>query len=150
MQIPPRWLPAASEPHYSTARAGRQSPTPALLLDEPGSPASDALSPAGGTTRTDPNGEGPDALGSRRDGRRWDHEVKLEWAGYVDVDIEHRRFRRLVVLAKGQEHLTWGNAGLFETKEPDVAHLPAGHPIDLESGVRYGLLAEHSSARARN
>jgi hypothetical protein len=89
---------------------------------------------------------GSDKLGRQTDGRRWGHEVKLEWVGYVDVDTQHRRFRRLVALAKGNELLTWGNTLLINSQEPDVAHLPAGHPIDLHSGVRYGLLAEHSSA----
>lgn len=89
---------------------------------------------------------GQSALGQRSDGRMWQHEVRLDWEGYVDVDTQQRRFTRLVVLARGDEKLRWGNPRLWAEKEADIAHLPAGRPIDVECRVIYGLTAEPCSA----
>ena len=87
-----------------------------------------------------------DDLGRGTDGRRWDHEVVLEWEGYVDVDSEYRQIQRIIVVGHGQEKLRWGNDRLRMSGEPDVAHLPAGRQIDLQCSVRYGLVAELFSA----
>jgi len=75
------------------------------------------------------------------EGRNWEHRVTLTWQGYIDVDRKTRRVRHLVLLAGGDEKLRWGNRSLKTSGEAAVAHLPAGHPIDLECGVRYGLVA---------
>jgi len=86
---------------------------------------------------------GPDERGRRMDGRDWEHRVTLRWQGYAD--IKDNRVIQLAMLASGDERLRWGNARLKLTTESDVQHLMAGHPIDLECGVRYGLFAEPSA-----
>ena len=48
----------------------------------------------------------------------------------------------LAMLAGGDERLRWGNPHFKLTTESDVEHLMAGHPIDLDCRVRYGLIAE--------
>jgi hypothetical protein len=79
--------------------------------------------------------------GERPDGRLWQHEVKLVWEGLIE--IRNRRISRLLLTARGSEKLTWGNDLFpgFKDKN-DVAHLPAGHSIDLACGVRYGIIGE--------
>jgi hypothetical protein len=77
--------------------------------------------------------------GVRTDGRLWEHRVQLEWEGYID--IEGDRFTQLVLTAEGTERLRWGSRRFSLNPEPDVAHLMAGHPIDLNADVRYGLIA---------
>lgn len=63
------------------------------------------------------------------------HDAPAEYADAFDDDFgEPCSVVEVTERANGGEHLTWSNAGLVATKEPDVAHLPAGHPIDLESG----------------
>ena len=87
---------------------------------------------------------GQDTRGNRRrDGRVWEHRVKLQWRGFVD--IEDQRVARLVMVAGGDERLRWGNARFKLSLESDAEHLMAGHPIDLECKVRYGLFAEPCS-----
>jgi len=83
---------------------------------------------------------GQGAEGTRTDGRHWEHRVQLEWEGYIDLNVS--RITRLVMSAHGDERLRWGNAAWLATSEPDVAHLPAGHPIDMDCGVRYSIVAE--------
>jgi hypothetical protein len=48
----------------------------------------------------------------------------------------------VLLVARGKERLRWGNSRFPFGKEPDAAHLMAGHAIDLDGGVRYGLFAE--------
>ncbi|MBG89934.1 MAG: hypothetical protein CMO80_23970 [Verrucomicrobiales bacterium] len=79
----------------------------------------------------------------RTDGRQWEHQVMLGWQGYVDIADD--RITRIVMLAKGRERLRWGNRNLLNTTEPAAAHLMAGHAIDLNCGVRYGLICELAS-----
>ncbi len=86
---------------------------------------------------------GPSGVGVQTDGRRWEHHVRLEWEGYIDVQGD--RVSELLIFAEGTERLRWGNRRFNLLKEPDVAHLMAGHPIDLDCGVRYGLLAQPCS-----
>ncbi len=80
----------------------------------------------------------------RSDGRLWDHRVTLKWQGYAD--IKDNRVIQLAMIAGGDERLRWGNAHLNLLAESDVEHLMAGHPIDLECAVRYGLFAESCSS----
>ena len=102
---------------------------------------------ADGTTRrvrltgTSKIAGGQNKVGEQTDGRRWEHEVELTWEAYVDIDLKLRRITRLVAVASGNERLRWGNKRLREDKSQDIRHLPAGHPIDLKCGVRYGLQA---------
>lgn len=74
----------------------------------------------------------------QNDGRLWRHEVRLAWSGFAEV--RGSRVNGLLLLARGKEKLRWGNA--FMPAGRDVARLPAGHPIDLDGDVRYGILAE--------
>lgn len=80
----------------------------------------------------------------RSDGRLWDHAVELDWQGYVELRGD--QVTRLTLLAEGHEKLRWSNARLNLTGEVDARHLMAGHPIDQDCGVRYGLIAEPVSA----
>lgn len=82
----------------------------------------------------------------RQDGRFWQHRVTLTWQGYAD--IADNRVIQLLMLAQGDERLRWGNARFNLTTEADVEHLMAGHPIDLDCGVRYGLFAETCASDA--
>jgi hypothetical protein len=83
---------------------------------------------------------GGDSDLDRADGRRWSHEVRLAWEGLIE--IRERRVTRLLLLARGTEKLKWGHARANLAGESDVAHLPAGRPIDFNGEVRYGLLGE--------
>src|SRR5579864_9513697 len=78
--------------------------------------------------------------GTANDGRRWQHEVKLEWEGLIET--RGNRITRLLVLARGSEKLNWGNMLAYANDLSDVARLPGGHPIDLACEVRYGILGE--------
>ncbi|MDA1053589.1 MAG: hypothetical protein O3C40_24340 [Planctomycetota bacterium] len=79
-------------------------------------------------------------LSPRTDGRLWEHRVTLHWQGYIDM--KDNRITELVMVADGDERLRWGNARFNLVAESDVEHLMAGHPIDLDGDVRYGLFAE--------
>src|SRR5262249_22056254 len=65
---------------------------------------------------------------------------KLTWEGLIELQGD--RISRLLLLANGTEKLKWGNQSWALQGEADVAHLPAGHAIDLACGVRYGILGE--------
>ncbi len=86
--------------------------------------------------------------GTRFDGRIWEHRVTLNWYGFIDLHGD--RATKLVMLAAGDERLRWGNRNLTETTEADVEHLMAGHPIDFDGDVRYGLIAEANTSTAVN
>jgi len=79
------------------------------------------------------------------DGRDWAHLVTLDWHGYIKVTED--QVKRLTLIAEGKEKLRWGNQRLLLTDEVDARHLMAGHPIDLDCGVRYGLIAEPASPK---
>lgn len=81
-------------------------------------------------------GQRKDLFGS--DGRLWDHTVQLDWQGSIEVKDD--QLTSLTLLADGHEKLRWGNARINLTDESDARHLMAGHPIDLDCGVRYGLI----------
>ncbi len=87
----------------------------------------------------------PNSDGRRTDGRMWEHRVQLTWEGYAELRGE--RVESLWIVAEGEEQLRWGHRGLRLSGEPDVAHLMAGHPIDLDTRVRYGLQAEPCDER---
>jgi len=73
------------------------------------------------------------------DGRLWDHRVALRWRGYAD--IKDHRVVKLVMLANGDERLRWGNERFNFLGKSDASHLMAGHEINLDCEVRYGLTA---------
>jgi hypothetical protein len=75
----------------------------------------------------------------RSDGRLWNHAVKLNWQGYFDFNGD--QITRVELLAEGHEKLSWGNALLQLKESGGVQHLMAGHPIDLDCRVVYGLTA---------
>ena len=83
---------------------------------------------------------GRNGVDPSRDGRMWEHRVALRWQGYVDM--QKNRVTQLAMIANGDERLHWKHAHFELTNEADVEHLMAGHPIDLECDVRYGLIAE--------
>ena len=90
---------------------------------------------------------GHQATNSRRGGRRWQHHVKLDWEGFIE--LEGSRIARLLMRARGDERLKWDHGKLEWDKSADasasenqVASLMAGRPIDLTCGVVYGLAAK--------
>jgi hypothetical protein len=76
--------------------------------------------------------------------RLWDHEVRLAWEGWIEID--GNRIRRLELLARGSEKLRWGNGRTGMWGQTDVTHLLAGHAIDLAGGVKYGVIGEPAPA----
>jgi gluconolactonase len=65
------------------------------------------------------------------------HEVKLTWEGFLEAD--GARITRLLLSARGTERLSYGEKSRTGN---EVAFLPAGRFIDLEAGVRYGIVGE--------
>jgi hypothetical protein len=66
------------------------------------------------------------------------HEVRLTWHGFIEMD--GNRMTRLVLSAGGKEKLKFQSArGKNET---EVAILPGGHRIDMNCGVRFGIIGE--------
>ena len=78
--------------------------------------------------------------GRRGDGASYLHEVTLEWQGTLSMDGE--RISGLMLYAEGREKLKWGNPALRFAREDDVAHLPAGKPLDIDTKVRYGIVGK--------
>ena len=78
-------------------------------------------------------------VGGRKDGRRWQHSVELQWEGYLDVQGD--RMTYLVMAAHGHELLRWGNPLAKLTTKNVIQHLPAGRTLNVDCGVRYGLIA---------
>jgi hypothetical protein len=76
------------------------------------------------------------------------HNVQLAWEGFVEV--QGKRLTRLVLAAHGREKLQFSTGDHPARKEnrPEVSFLFAGRPIDLECGVRYGLVAEAAAGGA--
>jgi hypothetical protein len=66
------------------------------------------------------------------------HEIKLAWHGFVEMD--GNRMTRLLLSASGSEKLKFGSARGKDDNA--VASLPGGHRIDMDCGVRYGILGE--------
>jgi hypothetical protein len=72
------------------------------------------------------------------DARLWQHEVKLTWEGIIEMKKD--RMIRLLLVARGSEKLKWGNKLQQLKGQADVTILPAGHAVDLNCGVRYGII----------
>jgi len=80
-----------------------------------------------------------EAAGVARDGQNgdcplWQHQVKLSWEGLIEM--KGNRMTQLLLVARGTEKLRRGNK--------NEGHLPGGHVvfIDLDCGVRYGIIGE--------
>jgi hypothetical protein len=83
-------------------------------------------------------------VGRNTDGRRWEHSVRLEWEGYLDV--QDNRISHLVMAAEGHEKLKWGNPLSLLTTRNVIRNLPAGRTLNVDCNVRYGLTAVPCSA----
>jgi hypothetical protein len=90
----------------------------------------DGKSEAAGVAPDGQNGEGP----------LWQHQVKLAWEGLIEM--KGSRMTRLLLVARGTEKLKRAN------KNEELGHPPGGHAvfIDLDCGVRYGIIGEPVSA----
>ena len=55
--------------------------------------------------------------------------------------MQDDRVIALTMIANGDERLRWGNDHFNLVTESATKHLMAGHPIDLNNRVRYGLVA---------
>jgi hypothetical protein len=86
----------------------------------------DGKSEAAGVARDGENGDGP----------LWQHQVKLTWEGFIEM--KGNRMTRLLLVARGTEKLKRGN------KNQESGRQPGGHVvfIDLDCGVRYGIIGE--------
>jgi hypothetical protein len=79
------------------------------------------------------------------------HNVALRWEGYLTVEGD--RITHLMLSARGAEQLEFAKDAhpLKDSKRDEVAFLPAGRPIDVSCGVRYGIIGESMEpAPARN
>jgi hypothetical protein len=74
------------------------------------------------------------------------HNVRLAWDGFLELRGE--RVVRLILAARGREKLQFANDdnALAHIKTDEVAFLPAGRPVDVDCGVRYGILGEAALA----
>jgi len=86
-------------------------------------------------------GEGQNRPAKGGDGRIWEHDVKLAWDGFIEM--QGSLITRLLLRARGSEKLKWGNPSM--SAPDDVACLPGGHPIDLSCQVHYGILGESAT-----
>jgi hypothetical protein len=70
------------------------------------------------------------------------HNVKLAWEGFIEM--KGNRMTRLLLAARGAENLqsSKDDHPLKREKSDAVAFLTAGHPIDLDCQVRYGIIGE--------
>jgi hypothetical protein len=86
----------------------------------------DGKSEAAGVARAGQTGDGP----------LWQHQVKLAWEGLIEM--KGNRMTRLLLVARGTEKLKRGN------KNQESGRLSGGHVvfIDLDCGVRYGIIGE--------
>jgi hypothetical protein len=68
------------------------------------------------------------------------HDVKLAWDGFIEM--KGTRLAQLLLSARGREKLQFAKDDhpLKKEKTQEVAFLPAGRPIDLETAVRYGII----------
>lgn len=68
------------------------------------------------------------------------HNVKLGWEGYIEAKDGHAF--RFALSARGTEKLQFAKDDhpLKKIDADEVAFLPAGRPIDVEGGVRYGIV----------
>ena len=77
------------------------------------------------------------------------NEVKLAWEGFIEMDGKH--MTRFLLAARGTEKFQYGSDGLrfaLATKAKDeVELLTAGRYIDMDCGVRYGIIGEPVAAK---
>jgi hypothetical protein len=69
------------------------------------------------------------------------HNVKLAWEGFLEIKGE--RVERLILSGRGTEKLQYTNNDntLARDKKDEVSVLPAGRAVDINCGVRYGIIA---------
>ncbi len=75
------------------------------------------------------------------------HSVRLAWEGFLELNGD--RIARLALSGRGREQLQFGHdpGSLARARqESEVAFLPAGRPINLDTSVRYGSLASSSES----
>jgi hypothetical protein len=75
------------------------------------------------------------------------HEITLAWEGFIEM--KGSRVASLVLAGRGTEKLKWGGAQLHSMAASGkaVAYLVAGHPIDWEGEVRYGIIGRPLASR---
>ena len=77
------------------------------------------------------------------------NEVKLAWEGFIEMD--GKRMTRFLLAARGTEKFQYGSDGLrfaLATKAKDeVELLTAGRYINMDCGVRYGIIGEPVAAK---
>jgi hypothetical protein len=104
-------------------------------------PAGDATRP--GLMRVE--GRSAVTVEASRTGLRFHHEITLAWEGFIEMkgySVAH-----LALSARGTEKLLWDTGTPPEASGIDrAAFLVAGHPIDLDRGVRYGIIGEPLAA----
>lgn len=74
------------------------------------------------------------------------NEVKLAWEGFVEMD--GKRMTRVLLAARGTEKFQYGSDGLraaLKSKD-EVELLTAGRYIDMDCGVRFGIIGEPVAA----
>jgi hypothetical protein len=74
------------------------------------------------------------------------HNVKLTWSGFIT--LKGNRVSQLLLSARGHEKLEFCKDlhPLIKSGKDEVAFLPGGRPIDVDSGVRYGIIGEPIAA----
>jgi hypothetical protein len=74
------------------------------------------------------------------------HQVQLTWEGFLTMN--GTRMSQLLLSARGREKLEYGNDDnrRIKVKEDEVTCLPAGRPVDVNGGVRYGIIGTPASA----
>ena len=78
----------------------------------------------------------------RSDGGSFRHAIDLVWEGWIDLKGD--RISHFLLEARGHEELRWASPGFTgkDAESDDVAHLPAGHPIDEKCDVVYGIIGQ--------
>jgi hypothetical protein len=74
--------------------------------------------------------------GRHGDGASFEHEVTLDWTGYITT--KDGRITDLVLSARGTERVKWESKGFGDSN--DVSRLPAGRPYNFTSPVRFGII----------
>ena len=87
-----------------------------------------------GPVRVHIDGKSEAAGFARGDGQNWQHQVKLAWEGLIEM--KGNRMTRLLLVARGTEKLQRGNKNEGRPPGRHVAF------IDLDCGVRYGMIGE--------
>jgi len=77
-------------------------------------------------------------------GKLFDHEVKLSWKGFIEMD--GNRIKQLLLSGRGTEKLRWGPQGTAEAVKNGTFNpastLVGGHPVKSASEVRYGIIGK--------